>query len=243
MEIIKLNTADSTNSFLKGLTYSSDLQNFTVVVAKQQTKGRGQLERKWVSEPNKNLTFSIFVKFNKLKITKNKYLNFAISLAIYDVLLSKKIVKTTIKWPNDLLSGNKKICGILIENTFSGNNIKNSIVGIGLNVNQEIFPKFKPNATSLKLETGLEFNLNKLLNEILTAIQNKINLLETKQFALLEENYLKVLYKKNIPSMFKKNSDEVFMGIIIGISDDGKLQIQMKDETIEEFGIREVSFL
>jgi len=223
--------------------HNSDLQNFTVVVAKQQTKGRGQLERKWVSEPNKNLTFSIFVKFNKLQITKNKYLNFAISLAIYDVLLSKKIVKTTIKWPNDLLSRNKKICGILIENTFSGNSIKNSIVGIGLNVNQEIFPKFKPNATSLKLETGSEFNLNTLLNDILIAFQNKINLLKTKQFALLEESYLKVLYKKNIPSMFKNTSDEVFMGIITGISNNGKLQIQMEDDEIKEFGIREVSFL
>lgn len=223
--------------------HNSDLQNFTVVVAKQQTKGRGQLERKWVSEPNKNLTFSIFVKFNQLQITKNKYLNFAISLAIYDVLLSKKIVKTTIKWPNDLLSRNKKICGILIENTFSGNSIKNSIVGIGLNVNQEIFPKFKPNATSLKLETGSEFNLNTLLNDILIAFQNKINLLKTKQFALLEESYLKVLYKKNIPSMFKNTSDEVFMGIITGISNNGKLQIQMEDDEIKEFGIREVSFL
>ena len=223
--------------------HNSDLQNFTVVVAKQQTKGRGQLGRKWVSEPNKNLTFSIFVKFNQLQITKNKYLNFAISLAIYDVLLSKKIVKTTIKWPNDLLSGNKKICGILIENTFSGNNIKNSIVGIGLNVNQEIFPEFKPNATSLKLETGSAFNLNTLLNEILIAFQNKINLLKTKQFEALEESYLKVLYKKNIPSMFKNSSDEVFIGIITGISNNGKLQIQLEDDEIKEFGIREVSFL
>lgn len=223
--------------------HNSDLQNFTVVVAKQQTKGRGQLERKWVSEPNKNLTFSIFVKFNQLQITKNKYLNFAISLAIYDVLLSKKIVKTSIKWPNDLLSGNRKICGILIENTFSGNNIKNSIVGIGLNVNQEIFPKFKPNATSLKLETGSEFNLNTLLNEILIAFQNKINLLITRQFALLEESYLKVLYKKNIRSMFKNNSNQVFMGIITGVSNNGKLQIKMEDDQIKEFGTREVSFL
>jgi BirA family transcriptional regulator, biotin operon repressor / biotin---[acetyl-CoA-carboxylase] ligase len=224
--------------------HNSDLQNLTVVVAKQQTNGRGQLAQKWISEPHKNLTFSVFLKFKDLQITENKYLNFAISLAIHEVLLSKKIIKkTTIKWPNDLLSGNKKICGTLIENTFSGNHIKNSIIGIGLNVNQELFPEFKPNATSLKLETGLEFNLNTLLNEILIAFQNKLNLLKTKQFELLEEGYLKVLYKKNIPSMFKNSSGDIFMGIITGISNNGKLQIQLEDDAIKEFGIKEVSFL
>lgn len=219
------------------------LQNFTVVTTKKQTKGRGQLERKWVSEPNKNLTFSIFIEFKDLKITKKKYLNFAISLAIYTVLSSKNILKTAIKWPNDILSANKKICGILIENTFSGDSIKNAIIGIGLNVNQEIFPDFIYDATSLKLETALEFDLELLLNDILIALQKKINLLETKQFTVLEENYLKILYKKNIPTIFKNDRDKIFMGMISGISNNGKLQIQLNDNSIKEFGIKEVSFL
>lgn len=219
------------------------LQNFTVVTTKKQTKGRGQLERKWVSEPNKNLTFSIFIEFKDLKITKKKYLNFAISLAIYTVLSSKNILKTAIKWPNDILSANKKICGILIENTFSGDSIKNAIIGIGLNVNQEVFPDFIYDATSLKLETALEFDLELLLNDILIALQKKINLLETKQFTVLEENYLKILYKKNIPTIFKNDRDKIFMGMISGISNNGKLQIQLNDNSIKEFGIKEVSFL
>lgn len=243
MEIIKLNATHSTNSFLKSLLQNSTPRNFTVVVTTNQTKGRGQLEKNWNSEPHKNLTFSVFISFKNLKIIHQKYLNFAISQSIHNVLLSKNLLKTHIKWPNDILSANKKICGILIENTFFGENIKNAIVGIGLNVNQEKFPESINNATSLKLETSIEFDLEKLLKEILIELEEKINLLELKKFKLLEENYLNVLYKKDIPSMFKNNNGDVFMGIISGISNDGKLQIKLEDNSTEEYGIKEVSFL
>ncbi len=243
MKIIKLSAIDSTNSFLKDLAQNSILENYTVVVTKNQTKGRGQQENKWVTEPLKNLTFSIFIKFNRLKTHQKKYLNFAISLAIYDVLSNKKIDKVAIKWPNDILSANKKICGILIENTFIGDRIKNSVIGIGLNVNQEKFSDNLKNVTSLKLVTSKHYNLDNLLNDILSKIQEKIALLENNQFEILEENYLKVLYKKNIPTMFKNCRNEIFIGIITGISTDGKLQIQLEDTSIKEFGIKEVSFL
>ncbi|MFK8059009.1 MAG: biotin--[acetyl-CoA-carboxylase] ligase [Polaribacter sp.] len=243
MKIIKLNAIDSTNSFLKDLAQSSTLENFTIVVTENQVNGRGQQESKWVTKPFKNLTFSIFIKFKNLRIIEKKYLNFAVSLAIYDALFDKKIDKLSIKWPNDILSANKKICGILIENTFIGDKIKNSIIGIGLNVNQEKFPDYLKSATSLKLETKVESNLDELLNEIQLKIKEKINLLEMQQFSVLEKNYLEVLYKKNIPTMFKNSKDIIFMGIISGISNDGKLQILLEDDTIKEFGIKEVSFL
>ena len=243
MKIIKLNATDSTNSFLKNLLQNATLKNFTIIVTDKQTKGRGQLDSKWVSEPHKNLTFSVFIEFDSLKINQKKYLNFAISLAIYDVLFSKNLLKTSIKWPNDILSANKKICGILIENTFYGDRIKNTIVGIGLNVNQDVFPNFLTNVTSLKLETGLEFNLDILLKEIVLRIKQRIKLLLSKDFDLLEENYLAVLHKKNIPTMFKTHKDEIFIGIISGISKNGNLQIRLEDDSVKEFGIKEVSFL
>ena len=243
MKIIKLNAIDSTNSFLKDLAQNSTLKNFTTAVTKTQTNGRGQQESNWISEPNKNLTFSIFIRFENLKIIEKKYLNFAISLAIYDVLFDENLSKVSIKWPNDILSVNKKICGILIENTFIGDRIKNSVIGIGLNVNQEIFSNFLKNVTSLKLETSKEYDLDELLNKVITEIQKKIQFLESKEFDILEENYLNVLYKKNIPTMFKNSRDEVFMGIISGISNDGKLQIQLEDDSFKEFGIKEVNFL
>ena len=225
MKTIKLSATDSTNSFLKDLSQNSTLENFTTIVAQNQTKGRGQQHTIWESAPYKNLTFSTFISFENLKIVHKKYLNFAISLAIYDVLFAKKLPKTSIKWPNDILSANKKVCGILIENTFYGDRIKNSFVGIGLNVNQESFPAYLTNATSLKLETGATYNLDNLLTTIIEEFQQKIKLLTSQKFNLLEEQYLDVLYKKNIPTMFKNSKDEIFMGMISGISDYVKLQV------------------
>ena len=243
MKIIKLSATDSTNSFLKDLSQNSALENYTVIVAQKQTKGRGQQDSNWVSEPFKNLTFSVFIEFNNFKIANSKYLNFAISSSIYNILIAKKILKLSIKWPNDIMSANKKICGILIENTFSGDKIKNSVIGIGLNVNQEIFPETLNNITSLKLETSLEYNLDNLLEDIISEIEKNIRFLESSKYHLLEKNYLDVLYKKNIPTMFKNSKDEIFMGLISGISNNGKLQIQLEDDSVKEFGIKEVSFL
>ena len=243
MKIIKLDTVVSTNSFLKDLSVSAALENFTVLVTQKQTKGRGQQKNKWLSEPYKNLTFSVFTSLKDVKIIHKKYLNFAISLAIYRVLFDKNIPKISIKWPNDLMVANKKICGILIENTFFGDQIKSTIVGIGLNVNQEKFPNSLRNVTSLKLATLKETDLNLLLHEILAELKTNIKLLESKDFHLLEKQYLNVLYKKNIPTMFKTSKDEIFMGIISGISDQGNLQIQLEDDSVKEFGIKEVSML
>jgi BirA family biotin operon repressor/biotin-[acetyl-CoA-carboxylase] ligase len=243
LEIIKLNAIASTNSFLKDLSQNAIVKNLTTIVAHEQTNGRGQLKSNWISEPYKNLTFSTFIEFENLKISHKKYLNFAISLAIYNVLITKKTPKLSIKWPNDILSANKKICGILVENTFFGGRIKNTIIGIGLNVNQEIFPDILKNVTSLKIETSLETNLDTLLNEILLEFKKQLKLLEAKEFDVLNDNYLNVLYKKNIPTMFKNSRDEIFMGMISGISDFGKLQILLEDDSILEFGVKEVSFL
>ncbi len=241
MKIIKLNAIDSTNSFLKELAQTSSLENYTIVVTKEQKKGRGQQDNTWVSEPHKNLITSIYITDLDLEIRNHKYLNFAISIAIFDVLSRHKVKKLSIKWPNDILSVNKKICGILIENTIKGSKIHNSIIGIGLNVNQENFPESLPNATSLKNSTHQEYDLDILLLEIVKKLQEKINLLSLKKYEALETAYLNVLYKKNIPTMFKDSRDVLFMGIIIGISPLGSLQIELEDETLREFGIKEVS--
>ena len=243
MKIIKLNAIDSTNSFLKDLVLNSHVENYTIATTNNQTHGRGQQKATWFSEPFKNLTFSTFIRFENFKIEHKRYLNFAISLAVFEVLSDKQVEKLSIKWPNDILSANKKICGILIENTFIGSSIKNSIIGIGLNVNQKVFLKNSPNATSLKLETGIYFDLDNLLQEVLKKIQEKIHLLESEKIHSLEQNYLEVLYKKNIPTMFKNSQDEIFMGKIIGISKLGNLLMELEDESIKEFGLKEISFL
>lgn len=241
MKIIKLNAIDSTNSFLKELAQTTRLESYTVVVTKQQTKGRGQQAKKWISEPFKNLTTSVYISDFDLEINDQKYLNYAISLAVFDVLSAHKIRDLSIKWPNDILSVNKKICGILIENTIKGSKIKSSIIGIGLNVHQEKFPDSLKNVTSLKNISHNVFDLDLLLIEIIEKIQQRMATVSLKKYITLETDYLNVLYKKNIPTMFKDSNDVLFMGKIIGISFSGNLQIELEDETLKEFRIKEVS--
>ncbi|WP_298780514.1 biotin--[acetyl-CoA-carboxylase] ligase [uncultured Polaribacter sp.] len=241
MKTIKLNAIDSTNSFLKDLAQNSDLENYTVVVTNNQTNGRGQQHQTWHSQPFKNLTFSIFINNLNLDFKNKKYLNFAISLAVFEAVLNKNIKNLAIKWPNDIMAGKKKICGILIETTIKGSKIKNCVIGIGLNVNQINFPKNIKNVSSLKNITEKEFDLDILLNEIVDNFKEKINYLSLLKFDELETNYLNVLYKKNIPTMFKDSNDVLFMGIIRSVSKYGNLLIELEDETLKEFGIKEVS--
>ncbi|MDD7914635.1 biotin--[acetyl-CoA-carboxylase] ligase [Polaribacter ponticola] len=241
MKIIKLNAIDSTNSFLKEMAANSTLENFTVIVTQEQTNGRGQQESTWVSEPHKNLTTSIFTNNLNLETYYQKYLNFAVCLSIFEVLNTKKISNLRIKWPNDIMAENKKICGLLIENTIKGSKINNSIIGIGLNVNQEVFPSYLKNVASLKNLTNINFDLELLLIEIVEKLKEKITILLSKEYGVLETEYLNVLYKKNIPTMFKDSNDVLFMGKIIGISDLGYLEIELEDESIQQFGIKEVS--
>lgn len=243
MKIIKLDATDSTNTFLKELVLKMEVDNFTVVVAKKQTKGRGQMNSEWMVEDGKNLTFSVFCRFSDLEIAQHKFLNFCISLGVFEALKTLKLPNLAIKWPNDILSGNKKIAGILIENTFKGKYINASVIGIGINVNQSIFSKNLPNASSIKMILKKEIVLDVLLEKVLLKLKENITLLEKKEHQFLEDTYLKVLYKKNVPTMFKNNQNILFMGKIIGVSEQGNLQIELVDETVQEFGLKEVSFV
>ena len=224
------------------MAQTSLLKNYTIVTTDNQVSGRGQQQNSWHSKPNKNLTSSVFITFDNLLIKHQKYLNFAVSLAIYETLLKYSIPNLSIKWPNDILSANKKLCGILIENVIKNIKIKYSIIGIGLNVNQEKFPNHLPNAISIKNCIQKEIDIGILLEEIIIKLKEKIEILNTHQFHILEKEYMNVLYKKNIPSMFKNADNTMFMGIIKNISFDGKLQVELEDSSIKEFGIKEIYF-
>ncbi|EAR12410.1 putative biotin--(acetyl-CoA carboxylase) synthetase [Polaribacter irgensii 23-P] len=243
MKIIKLSAIDSTNSFLKDLALTSTLENFTTVATDCQLNGRGQQGSSWESEPNKNLMFSVFLRFQSFEIAEKSYLNFAVSLAVYETLLAEKIPNIAIKWPNDILSGNKKICGILIENNLKGTEITSAVIGIGLNVNQIDFPATISKVSSLQLLCGKNFDRDILLEKIVFNLKRNIALLKAKEFYNLEAAYLDVLYKKNIPTMFKDHKNTLFMGMVVGISKEGKLQVALEDERVLEFGIKEISFL
>jgi BirA family biotin operon repressor/biotin-[acetyl-CoA-carboxylase] ligase len=242
MKIIKLDAIDSTNSFLKELSQNTSLENYTIVTTKAQKKGRGQMGEKWVSEPGKNLICSVYVAFDGFPIEDKVLVNYAVSLAIIDTLREFELPNLAIKWPNDILSSSQKICGVLIENVMQGKEIKSVIIGIGINVNQEIFPSQLKNVTSIKKEIMSAVDLDDLLNKLVDELKKTIAFITNSSTNVLKKGYLKWLYKKNIPTMFKKSKDVLFMGKIVGVSLQGKLQIELEDESIQEFGIKEVSF-
>ena len=242
MNIIKLNAIDSTNSYLKELAQKSVLDTFTVVVAKQQTLGRGQLGTTWVSEQGKNLTFSLLIRFYDFKIQDQFYLSMAVSLGLISALRNFVGVSLKIKWPNDILAEKDKVAGILIENILKSSTINYSIVGIGLNVNQLKFQSDIENVTSLKKLAGINFNIDELLHKILNSIKKYINFIENKEFTMLKKIYLSELYKINTPAMFEDNKDLIFLGKIITVDKNGRLVIELENETTRKFNLKEIKF-
>ncbi len=242
MNIIKLNAIDSTNSYLKNLANKTVLENYTVVLAKHQTSGRGQFGTKWISSIGKNLTFSLLVNFNDFKIEHQFYLSMVVSLAVLKTVNMNVKIPFTIKWPNDILADKDKIAGILIENILSGNYIKQSVIGIGLNVSQKQFPESIGKATSLRNISGIDFDKDELLKNIVLAIQYYLVYIEKKEFKKLKELYLTSLYKYQKPMMFEDESGIIFLGKIVDIFEDGKLVVELENETTRKFSLKEIKF-
>jgi len=243
MKIIKVDATNSTNLFLKEFIKTNHVENFTIISAEYQFKGKGQGVNIWQSKKGKNLLFSMLVCVDTLNISKQAYLNFAISLGIYNVL-KEYYPKLNIKWPNDIMADSKKICGILIENTVKGKLITQSIVGVGFNVNQLLFPKELPNAISLANLLSKKVDRDALLLEIQQSIIAQINLLNSNLFDKLKVNYENKLFKNRIISKFKRVGDSaVFFGSIVGVTKTGLLKIKFEDDTINEYANKEIEYL
>lgn len=240
--IIKLDATDSTNLYLKGLLRSKNALDHTVVVAKNQLKGRGQMGSSWQTEGGKNLTFSILKKFDALQAAHQFNLNICVSLAVCDVLAEFAIPNVSVKWPNDIMSGSQKICGILIENIMKGQLVQHSIIGIGLNVNQTSF-KNLDKAGSLSSVSGRIFDLDELLCKILERMENRFQGIEQKTVTQLLPSYERLLFRKDKPSTFTDVNGEMFMGFIRRISGSGKLVLELEDHIFKEFDLKEVTLL
>ncbi len=242
MQIIKLNATDSTNLYLKDLMNTESLEDYTVVVTEKQVSGRGQMGTRWESKPYKNLTFSILRKIDSEKVTNPFILNICVSLAVYTLLSKLHLPDLKVKWPNDILSGNFKICGILIENIFSGNRMLASVIGIGLNVNQTTFNNL-PNVSSLKSLTGKTFNLDQLLTEFQSVLKQIFVELDEKGAVEMQKKYENVLFRKDKPSTFKDKEGNLFMGFIQGVSNEGRLVVTLEDDIKKEFDLKAISLL
>ncbi|WP_149304771.1 biotin--[acetyl-CoA-carboxylase] ligase [Pareuzebyella sediminis] len=242
MQLIKLDATDSTNDYLKSLAKSKYLDDFTVVTTKNQLKGKGQMGAKWYSEPGKNLTCSVLKKNMNIPISDQFALNCCTSLAVYNTLKAISVPNLSIKWPNDILSGSHKICGILIENICSGGLVRTSIIGIGLNVNQQNFNNLQ-NASSLKMLLGKALDIGELLCHIVSNLEEAFKSWERNGYRYLLNHYENHLFRRAKPSTFKNSTDELFMGFITGVTKEGKLIITLEDNVLREFDRKEIQLL
>lgn len=241
MRIVKLHTIDSTNDYLKALVKTERLKEDTVVWALEQTMGRGQMGTSWTAEAGKNLTFSIFRKVKSITIDQQFYVTMAASLAVKDVLQKLLIKNITVKWPNDIMSDKQKICGILIESVIKKGKLDALILGVGLNVNQTDFGDI-PRATSIKDQTGIHFDLQEILNMLLTQFHHYVDLLLKEDLDVIKSDYEADLFRKNKPSTFLKN-DQPFVGIIQGVTPQGKLLVLEEDDVLNQYDLKELQLL
>ena len=242
--LLHLPSVDSTNNYAKDFIAKSSPIDGTVILADEQVAGRGQSGTIWLADANKNLTFSVIFHTSFLRATEQFYLNMAISLgisyAIHSIIQPFNNSAIQIKWPNDIYADNKKIVGILIENTISGMNLKYSIIGIGLNVNQENFPK-EINATSFKTLLGKEEDKNIILDTVLASIEKYFLLLKERKFDQLKKEYIENLFRYRLISKYKKG-EEIFEGSIFDVDEIGNLILETS-AGIQKFGFKDISFL
>ena len=238
--LITLKEVDSTNTFLKNtLSNSKPLPEGTVIMAESQYAGRGQQQNKWNSDPGKNLTFSLLLNPTFLAIASQFDLTRVVSLGVHDGLATILDDKLKIKWPNDVYYADGKLGGILIENLLQGSQIKQSVIGIGLNVNQDVFPDWVPNPVSVKQILQQDYDLRVLLSEICSHIEAWYLKLKAGKVELVRKAYLDQLYWLNQQHAFRSNGS-VFEGEIIAVKDNGVLVIKSNIGAEMEFSFKEI---
>ena len=234
----------STNLFALELLSKSKPTEGTVISATDQTDGRGQIGSKWLAQPGKNIALSIILYPFFLKAVQQFSLSQAIALAVRDWMQAILDKPVHLKWPNDLYIGDRKAGGILIQNSIFGLSLQSSVVGIGINVNQESFDESLPNPTSLKIEAGgTEFDLDLLKNRLYEHIEQRYLQLRNGHTEALAAAYRECLYGLGIPRFFQRPDGSTFRGTITGTTASGLLCIL--DETKKEttFDLKAVRFI
>jgi len=239
--VVRLNKTVSTNNYANDQIRATSCREGTVFLAYEQTAGRGQLNNFWESEPGKNLTFSIVFYPDFLEIRQQFMLSKVVALGIYKAL-SKYVGTLKIKWPNDIYADDRKLGGILIENSVMNGILSSSVAGIGLNVNQTVFVSHAPNPVSLKILTNEHFDTDAILADVLSEINGYYLLLKSGKFEAIDREFISVLYRLNERHSFRAEN-EVFEGEILGVNEIGQLQIRKQDGRILEFHFKEVEFL
>ena len=239
-KIIYLSVVDSTNNYVANLLNEGKIESGTVVLAETQAKGRGQRGNSWQTEAGKNLTASLFVRHNNLIIKHQFKLSMIISIAICKYLRQLDI-QAEIKWPNDILVKQKKISGILIENQLQKENVASSIIGIGLNVNQQEFNGIL--ATSIINETGKETNIKWICLQFFQLLSGEFEEKMNWSMENLYTEYYSLLYgfQQFVSVTFLETSKSTSIKII-GVHESGLLKIEMQNNEKRDIDLKEIRF-
>jgi len=236
--IVFMPSCHSTNDVASQLVDKENIVEGTIIITDNQTRGKGQLDNKWETEPKMNLTFSIILKPHFITAADQFLLNIVPSLAVFEYLNQKYPGEVKIKWPNDILCQGKKVCGILVKNFLRNKNISNSVVGIGLNINQIMFEN--PLAISM-------FQMDKVTRELDVELETLCHIFEKYYLMLksgkedvLKKNYLQSLYGLDEWILFK--AQDSFRGKIVGIDERGKLGIE-SEGIIKYYSFKEVVYI
>lgn len=240
MNIIRIKETTSTNVELQQMMMDGYLEEGTVLVAENQTLGRGQSGNSWESEPGKNLLFSMLIHPDFLDLKQHFLLSELTANSIKQVL-DKYVDHVTIKWPNDIYYQDKKISGILIENNIEENVIRQSVIGIGVNVNQEIFTGETPNAVSLKQILEADIDLDLLLTEITNQLLSDYNKLKNGEWDDIRQYYHGSLYRKSGMYVFSDKNGQ-FTARVDSVADDGVLSLVTEAGEIRRYLFKEVSY-
>jgi len=240
---IKVSQTASTNTYLSRL--AATLPGGTVIYTPCQTAGRGQKGNSWESEDGKNLTFSMLLKRPPVKARDQFYLSEVASLAVVDALTAEAGEGFSVKWPNDIYWHDKKACGMLIESSLDGTDIAHSVIGIGLNVNQEKFISDAPNPVSLINITGHEHDLMTLLKRVCSRIEQLVDTLDDNAAReQLHNDYMQALYRNDGGlHPYEDATGNRFMASVASIAPDGTLTLRHEDGSCHDYLFKEVKHI
>ncbi len=239
--LITLDAIASTNSYVLEQSAHARLPEGTVILAHHQFGGRGQRGSQWHSQPGTGLTMSIVYHPTFVPPIAQFNLNLMVSVGLVKWVSQLGIADVSVKWPNDIYVGDSKLAGILIENVIKGDQILQSVIGIGVNVNNVTFSPELPNAISLRMLNGGLLNVNECVKGICSFIEKQYLRLRAGDKENLKADYKKLLYRLDKPSQFYV-AGELTTGVITGVTDTGKLLLSSNGET-KEYDLKEIRFL
>ena len=240
--IIRVDEVESTNFYLKKTVREQHPEEGSLVIAEYQSGGRGQMGTSWFSSKGENLLFSLLIYPKGVAANEQFIISRIASLAVKNTL-DHFTNDIRIKWPNDIYWKDQKIAGILIENDIQGKHIENSVIGIGINVNQQIFPPELPNPVSLRQITGSELDREYILDLFMREFFQLYREFQHGETEVIEDEYMLDLYRVNDYYWFEDGEGK-FQAVIEDVLPSGHLILRkLESDEMRKYAFKEVAFV